>query len=300
MSELSVEEMFDAGAHFGHQTKKWNPKMKPYIYGARSGIHILDLQQTHTLARKAFNFIEGVVARGEDILFVGTKRQAQEVVEEQANRCHMHSVTRRWMGGTLTNFGTIKKSIDRLIEFETRREKNDFAGFTKKELLGVDREIKKLSDALGGIRKLKRPPGALFVVDSSLEKLAVHEANILGIPVVAMTDSNCDPDPINYLIPANDDALRSVQIFTIQAAEACLRGLEKREALAREEGGKKGAEEKKRGGRRSAEVGGAGKAYVSRPDSYEAGEGLESFTATVKEEEVKPTVVEEEPKGGQE
>ena len=285
MIQISIQEMLDAGAHFGHQTRRWNPKMKPYIYGARSGVHIIDLQQTFSLAQKGLGFLEEVVARGEDVLFVGTKKQAQGVIEEEAKRCSMPYVTHRWMGGTLTNFQTIKKSVDRLIDLETRRANNDFQGYTKKELLGIDREIEKFLSVLGGIRNMKTPPGALFVVDPGQERIAVHEAEILEIPVVAMTDSNCNPDPIDYPLPANDDALRSIQLFTARAADACLAGLEKRELRAREEGAKGALDARKRTGRKLQEMEGAGKAYVSRVDKFEEEEAGMSFSATVTKEE---------------
>lgn len=280
MTGISIQEMLDAGAHFGHQTKKWNPKMQPYIYAARSGVHILDLQQTQTLAEKAFNAIEEIVSRGETVLFVGTKKQAQEVVESEAKRCGMPFITRRWLGGMLTNFSVIRKSVENFIELETRREKNDFSGFTKRELLGVDRKIEKLMHSLGGIKTLKRPPGALFVIDPSMEKIAVHEANVLGIPVIAVTDSNCNPDPVDYVIPANDDALRSLQIFTAKIADACLAGIQKRDLKAREEEGREQTSRKK-AGRKAQDVGEAGKAYVTKVDTFETAEGVESFKATV-------------------
>lgn len=281
MTGISIEEMLDAGAHFGHQTKKWNPKMQPYIYGARSGVHILDLQQTQTLAEKAFRAAEEIVARGENILFVGTKKQAQSVIETEAKRCSMPYITRRWLGGMLTNFSTIRRSVENFIEMETRREKNDFSGFTKRELLGVDRQIAKLQESLGGIKILKRPPGALFVVDPGMEKIAVHEANVLGIPVIAVTDSNCNPDPVDYVIPANDDALKSVQIFTAKIAEACLAGLEKRDLRAREEAAAEAGAPRKKAPRKAQEMGEAGKAYVTKTDTFEKGGEVDSFKATV-------------------
>lgn len=277
--------MFDAGSHFGHQTRKWNPKMRPFIYGSRSGIHIIDLGKTEGLAQKAFNFIEQVVGETLDVLFVGTKVQAREILEGEAKRCSMPYINQRWLGGTLTNFSTIKKSIDRLLDLEKRRAENDFAGFTKRELLSVDREIQKLNRALGGIRSMKRLPGCIFVIDPSLEHIAVHEANILGIPVVAITDSNCNPDPINYVIPANDDAIRSIQLFSTKAADACLAGLNLREQKAREVEARKVGEGQKRSTRKAQEVGGSGKAYVSRPDAFEEGKDLEGFSATVEEKE---------------
>lgn len=290
MVEISIQEMIEAGAHFGHQTRKWNPKMKPYLYGTRSGVHIIDLGQTFDLAKKAFNLLEEIVANGGNVLFVGTKEQAQTVIEDAATKSGMPYVTRRWMGGMLTNFSTIRRSVERMIDLETRRTNNDFAGFTKKELLGVDRAIKKLNDALGGIRNMNTIPGALFVVDPSLEDIAVHEANVLNVPVIAITDSNCNPDPIDYVIPANDDALRSIQIFTEKALEACLRGLEKRETLARN-----ASDEKKKKGQRVSEPAEAGRAYVKRAESFEINENekLDSFSAQVEPEEVKETIIEE-------
>ncbi len=279
MTEMTVQELFDAGSHFGHQTRKWNPKMKPYIYGARSGIHIIDLQKTEGLAQSALNFIEKTVGEGLDVLFVGTKMQAREIVEGEAKRSSMPSMSQRWLGGTLTNFGTIRKSIERLNELETKRQNNDFAGYTKKELLTVDREIQKLNQALGGIRNMRKLPGALFVIDPFLERIAVHEANVLGIPVVAMTDSNCDPDPIDYPIPANDDAIRSIQLVAGKVAEVCLAGLEKRELKARGEEPKD-----KKLSRRAKEVGGAGKAFVSQVDTFEGEQEMERFSVTVENE----------------
>lgn len=233
MSELNISEMMETGAHFGHQTKRWNPKMRPYIYAARSGVHIIDLQKTKALAERAIEFVTDAVASGKSVLFVGTKPQARDIIKDQAIRAQMHYVNNRWMGGTLTNFTTIKKSIDRLIDFTTKREKNDFEGYTKKELLDIDRMIIKLEASLGGIKKLTGKPGIVFIVDPKHEKIAVQEANKLGVPIVAIVDSNCDPDPIDYLIPANDDAISSIQYFTIRIAEACLAGLEKREQMAR-------------------------------------------------------------------
>lgn len=283
MTEITIQEMLDAGSHFGHQTKRWNPKMKPYIYGARSGIHILDLQQTQGLATKAFKAIEDVVANGEPVLFVGTKKQAQDIIEEQAKRAGMPFVTKRWLGGMLTNFQTIKKSIERMIELETRREKNDFVGFKKKELLGFDREIERLRQNLGGLRDLKRAPGAIFVVDPHVEKISIHEANVLGIPIIAITDSNCNPDPIDYVIPANDDALRSIQVFATKIADACLEGMKKRELKARDDQdkpeGKKPARKK--------DVDGKGQAYVTRADKFEGAEAAQTFSATTAEAEKK-------------
>ncbi len=233
MVEISIAEMMEAGAHFGHQTRRWNPKMKPYLYGSRSGVHIIDLQKTLTLGQSALNFIVETVANGQDILFVGTKPQARDVAKEQAIRANMFYVNNRWMGGTLTNYATIKKSINRLVDFETRRQTEDgFAGYTKKEILDVDREIIKLTASLGGIKSMSQLPGAIFVIDPSHEHIAVSEARKLGIPVVAMVDSNCNPDFVDYVIPSNDDALSSIVYMVSKIADACLAGLEKREQRA--------------------------------------------------------------------
>lgn len=282
MIEVSIREMIDSGVHFGHQTHRWNPKMKPFIYGARSGIHILDLSQTQMLAGRAFRAIEDVVSQGLEVLFVGTKDQAQLVIEAEAKKCGMPHVTRRWLGGMLTNFATIRKSVERLLELESRREKNDFAGYTKKERLDIDREIEKLLTVLGGIKHMKSLPGIIFVVDPHQEDIAIHEANTLGIPIVALTDTNCDPDPIEYPIPANDDAVRSIQYFTAKAVLACLSGLEKREALARaEDGDAKKGEPKKRTRLSQPDTKTGKGAYVSKADTFETAEGVETFSATV-------------------
>lgn len=271
--ELQITEMMDAGAHFGHQTKRWNPKMKPYLYGARSGVHIIDLQKTKNLAVEALDFLVRMVGQGKDVLFVGTKQQARAVIRAEAQRAKMFYVTDRWMGGTLTNFQTIKKSIDRLIDLENRREKNDFEGYTKKELLNIDRTIAKLMASLGGIKGMKGQPGVLFVVDPKQERIAVSEANKIGIPVIAITDSNCDPDPIDYPIPGNDDAISSIEYFTRKVADACLLGLAKREENARN-----APEQNARGGRdvgrrqRTSQPGEA-RSYVSRTVQGQAFEG---------------------------
>lgn len=273
----------DAGAHFGHQTRRWNPKMKPFIYGARSGVHIIDLEQTQNLFKQALKAVEDVVSRGEAVLFVGTKNQAQGVMEEEAKRAGMPFVTRRWLGGMLTNFNTISKSVARFLELEGRREKNDFTGFTKKEKLEVDRELIRLETILGGIKNMRGLPGALFVVDPQLEKIAVHEANVLGIPVIAVTDSNGDPDPIDFIIPANDDAVRSIKVFASGIADACMKGLERREVLARSDDDKTGDARRGKPRRKPAAGEAGGKAYVSKADSYEGAD--ESFSANVESSE---------------
>lgn len=300
MLEVQIEEMMEAGAHFGHQTKRWNPKMRPYLYGVRSGVHIIDLQKTKSLAQEAFEFVVKNVAQGRDILFVGTKPQARETIKVQAERCKMFYVTDRWMGGTLTNFKTIKKSIDRLIELETRREKNDFEGYTKKELLDIDRTIIKLQASLGGIKLLKSVPGLIFVVDPKQEHIAVLEAKKLGIPIVALTDSNCNPDPIDYVIPGNDDAISSVDYFAAKVAEACLLGLSKRESSAQNvnydsEG--RPSRGPKRGDRRSVKGSENTKTYVSRAvkDQTFEGDAAGGFSATVEAAPVETAATSEKP-----
>lgn len=233
--EISIAEMMEAGAHFGHQTRRWNPKMKPYLYGSRSGVHIIDLQKTLTLGQSALNFLIETVANGKDVLFVGTKPQARETIKEQAIRANMFYVNNRWMGGTLTNYATIKKSINRLVDYETRRQTEDgFKGYTKKEILEIDRAIEKLTASLGGIKNLGDLPGAIFVIDPNQERIAVSEAQKLGIPVVAMVDSNCNPDNVEYVIPSNDDAITSIIYMVSKIADACLAGLEKREQRAQD------------------------------------------------------------------
>ncbi|MCX8045079.1 MAG: 30S ribosomal protein S2 [Desulfobacterota bacterium] len=230
-----MKQLLEAGVHFGHQTSKWNPKMKPYIYGARNGIHIIDLQKTVVLFKEAYDFIVETVAHGSTVLFVGTKRQAQEVIREEAQRATMFYVTNRWLGGQLTNFQTIKKSIERLKMLETMRDDGSFASFKKKEALGFEREIERLNFVFAGIRDMEDLPGALFVVDPKKERIAVSEARKLGIPTVALLDTNADPEEVDFPIPANDDAIRAIKLFASKIADACLEGLRKREAVLQEE-----------------------------------------------------------------
>lgn len=307
MTEVNIPEMMAAGAHFGHQTKRWNPKMRQYIYGARSGVHILDLQKTKSLAAKAFEFVEGAVASGKSILFVATKKQARELVKEQAERAKQHYVNDRWMGGTLTNFKTIKHSIDKLIDLERRRKENDFKGYSKRELLEVDRTIMKLEASLGGIKGLTTYPDVVFVVDPKHEYIAVHEANKLGIPVVAITDSNCDPEPIDYVVPANDDAIASIVYFVQKMADACLAGLEKRDQFVRLDDSHEAKHHAKHAPKRKRVVTGEEEdhrkdkkktAYVSRAAKSEfegdAAEGFSAKVGEVKEGDVE--VVDAQPK----
>src|SRR5687768_15505283 len=221
---LTMREMMEAGVHYGHQTKRWNPKMKAFIYGARNGVHIIDLQYSVKAFRRAFNFLVNTVAGGKPVLFVGTKKQAQDVIREEATRAGQFFVTNRWLGGTLTNFQTVKGSIDRLMNIEKMATDGTFERLTKKEVIGLTREQEKLEKALGGIKKMGELPGAVFIVDVVKEHIAVSEARKLEIPIVAVVDTNCDPDLIDYAIPGNDDAIRSIRLFASKVAEACLLG----------------------------------------------------------------------------
>ncbi|MBK6847686.1 MAG: 30S ribosomal protein S2 [Proteobacteria bacterium] len=220
---MSMRALLEAGMHFGHQTKRWNPKMKPYIYGTRNGIHIIDLQQTQPLFQAAFKKVIEVVSNGHSVLFVGTKRQAQEVMREEATRCGMYFVTNRWLGGTLTNFRTVRGSIDKLRTIETMIQ-TEGEKLIKKERLRLDRSAIKLDRNLGGIKDMASLPGLLVVVDPKKERIAVAEARRLEIPIVALTDTNCDPDTVDYVVPANDDAIRSIRLFAARLADACLLG----------------------------------------------------------------------------
>ncbi len=224
MASISMKLLLEAGVHFGHQTNKWNPKMKPYIFGARNGIYIIDLQQTVGFFQTAYKFVAETVAGGGELLFVGTKKQAQESIQDEAARCAMPYVNQRWLGGMLTNFVTIKKSIDRLNELDQMFEDDSIKAFPKKEILGMQKDREKLIKVLGGIRKSKKLPACLFVVDPKREDIAVTEARKLKIPIVAMVDTNCDPDLIDYIIPGNDDAIRAIKLFSAKMADAVLEG----------------------------------------------------------------------------
>jgi small subunit ribosomal protein S2 len=221
---LSMRDMMEAGVHFGHQTKRWNPKMKPYIFGARNGIHIIDLQHSVKAFRRAFDFLVKTVAEGKPVLFVGTKKQAQDVVREEAQRGGQFFVTNRWLGGTLTNFHTVKGSIERLQAIEKMGTDGTFERLTKKEVINLTREQEKLEKALGGIKAMGELPGAVFIVDVVKEHIAVSEARKLEIPIVAMVDTNCNPDLIEYAIPGNDDAIRAIRLFAAKVADACVLG----------------------------------------------------------------------------
>jgi small subunit ribosomal protein S2 len=221
---ITMRQLLEAGVHFGHQTKRWNPKMRAFIFGARNGIHIIDLQHTVRLFRRAYDFVVDVAARGDSVLFVGTKKQAQDVIAEEANRCNMHYVTNRWLGGTLTNFRTVKGSLDRMRLIEKMAEDGTFERISKKEVLGLQREHDKLEKSLGGLKNLGKVPGAVFIIDPNKEHIAVAEARKLEIPVIAVTDTNCDPDVVDYVIPGNDDAIRAIKLFAGKIADGAILG----------------------------------------------------------------------------
>ena len=226
MAHLTMKQLLEAGVHFGHQTRRWNPKMKPFIFGERNGIHIIDLQQTLKYFEIAYEFVVNTVAEGGKILFVGTKKQAQDTIREEAQRCGMYYVDHRWLGGTLTNFKTIRQSVEKLKRIEQWMEDGTIERFPKKERLKLERRREKLERNLGGIKDMEGLPQALYVVDPKKEEIAVLEARKLGIPVVAITDTNCDPDLIDYLIPGNDDAIRAIKLLTSKIADAVLEGQE--------------------------------------------------------------------------
>lgn len=229
MAYITMKELLEAGVHFGHQTKRWNPKMKPYIFGARNGIYIVDLQKTVRMFRTAYDFIVDTVAEGKPVLFVGTKRQARDSIYEEANRCEMFYVHNRWLGGMLTNFQTIRKSIDRLNYLNAIQNDESINLFPKKERLKLIKERIKLDNNLGGIRAMNGLPGAIFVVDPKNEAIAVREGRRLNIPIIAIVDTNCDPDEIDYIIPGNDDAIRAIRLITSRIADACIEGRQRLE-----------------------------------------------------------------------
>jgi small subunit ribosomal protein S2 len=225
MTDVTMKNLLEAGVHFGHQTSRWNPKMRPYIFGARNGIYIIDLQQTVKMFRDAYNFVRDRTAEGGQMLFVGTKTQAQDAIREEAERCGAYYVNARWLGGMLTNFQTIKQSIDRLRKLdESLEDPQILEALTKKETQGLRRERDKLLASLGGIRNMRKLPDMIFVIDPKKEEIAVKEANKLGIPVVAVVDTNCDPDMIEFKIPGNDDAIRAIRLFCAAIAEAVIDG----------------------------------------------------------------------------
>ena len=225
MGAITIKDLLEAGVHFGHQTNRWNPKMKRYIFGERNGIFIIDLQQTLARFDSAYDFVRQTVAQGESVLFVGTKRQSSDIVEDEAKRCQMFYVTSRWLGGMLTNFNTIRKSIDKLRKIETASTDGTYDRLPKKEVSGLEKERLRLEGTLGGIKGMNGLPGCIFVADTRGERIAIMEAQRLGIPIVAIADTNCDPEGIEYLIPGNDDAIRSVRLVTSRIADAVIEGL---------------------------------------------------------------------------
>jgi small subunit ribosomal protein S2 len=242
MSAISMKLLLEAGVHFGHQTNKWNPKMKPYIFGARNNIYIIDLQQTVGMFQAAYNFVVDTVSQGKEILFVGTKKQSQEAIREEASRCGMPYVNQRWLGGMLTNFVTVKKSVDRLNNLNKMFNDDSIKAFPKKEITKLQKEMEKLENVLGGIKNMKSHPAAVFIVDPNRERITVLEAKKLKLPLVAIVDTNCDPTDIDYIIPGNDDAIRAIKLFASKFADAVLEGKKRfEEKLAAESNKEAGA-----------------------------------------------------------
>jgi small subunit ribosomal protein S2 len=241
---VSMKQLLEAGVHFGHRARRWNPKMKSYIFTERNGIHIIDLQQTMARLEEVYGVIRDTVAEGGTVLFASTKRQAQESIASEAERCGMPYVNQRWLGGTLTNFRTIHQRIDYLLSLERRQELGEFSRLLKKEALGLQRQIDKLNRKLGGLKEMQRLPSLVFIADVRREAIAVKEANKLDIPIVAMVDTNCDPDPIDYVIPANDDAIRAIKLVTSKVADAVLEGQQIRAATMAKEEELEGIEER--------------------------------------------------------
>ena len=285
--EISMKELLEAGVHFGHQTRRWNPKMKEYIFGERNGIHIVDLQKTLKMFRDAARYVGELAAQGRTVLFVGTKRQAQEAVAEEAKRSSMYFVNNRWLGGTLTNFATVQKSIKRLRELKAMKEDGRMAELSKKEAARLERELKHLQANLEGIEAMAALPDAMFVIDSSAEDIAVREARRMGIPVVAIVDTNCDPDLVDVVIPGNDDALRAIRLFTSKIADAVIEG---RGAFERSQVEAQKAAEPAEGGAPTPEA--AAFVDASAYEEYEKQEGYfvdRAFETPAGEEILAPT-----------
>jgi small subunit ribosomal protein S2 len=224
MSNVSMKELLEAGVHFGHQTKRWNPKMKKYIFDERNGIYVIDLQQTVHKFKEADAYLIDVISHGGEILLVGTKKQAKDAVDEEGKRCSMPYVNQRWLGGTLTNFATIQRSIQKLRRLEQMRDEGEWSALPKKEALGLARTLERLEKLLGGVKTMNKLPDVIFIIDPKKEKIAVHEANKLGIPIIAIVDTNCDPDPIDFVIPGNDDAIRAIKLFVSRVADSVIEG----------------------------------------------------------------------------
>jgi len=242
-ANINMKELLESGVHFGHQTRRWNPKMKPYIFGSRNGIHIIDLQKTVNLFGPIYKYIVRIVSEGYSVLFVGTKKQAHASIIEESERCGMFHVVNRWLGGTLTNFQTIRKSIIRLKELESMKEDGSISRYTKKEALKMDKELAKLEKNLGGIKDMDEIPGAVFIVDPTREHIAVKETKKMEIPVIAIADTNCDPDDIDYIIPGNDDAIRAIRLICSKIAAACIEGHDLAEERLKAEAEAKAIEE---------------------------------------------------------
>ncbi len=240
---VTIKQLLEAGAHFGHQTSRWHPRMKTYIFTKRNGIHIIDLEQTVSMLDRACNFIRQVAAEGGSILFVGTKKQAQQAIVEEAQRCGMYYVNQRWLGGVLTNFATIQARIDYLVRLEDRQDKGDFSRLPKKEALKLEEEILRLNRQIGGIKEMTSLPSALFIIDPTKERIALAEAKRVGIPVVAIVDTNCNPDEIDYPIPANDDAIKTIKLICSKITDSVIEGKTGEVGVPIEEGQEEGLEE---------------------------------------------------------
>jgi len=243
LPDTTIKELLEAGAHFGHQTSRWHPRMKSYIFTKRNGIHIIDLEQTATRLTKACDFVRQIATEGKTILFVGTKKQAQETVEQEAQRCEMYYVNQRWLGGVLTNFATIQARIDHLVRLEDQKSRGEFNRLPKKEALKLDEKISRLNKQMGGFKEMTSLPGALFIIDPTKERIALAEAKRVGIPVVAIVDTNCNPDDIDHPIPANDDAIRAIKLICSKIADAIIEGKTGEEVIPTEEGREEGLEE---------------------------------------------------------
>ena len=288
MSEITMKQLLESGVHFGHQTNRWDPKMKPYIYGARSGIYIIDLQKTLVRFQEAEKVVRDMARAGKKILFVATKKQAQELIAEEATRCGMYYINQRWLGGTLTNFTTIRKSIARLHELEKMDEENQFDLLHKKEALRMRREIDKLNKFFRGIKNMKDLPDALFIVDTRKEKIALAEGKKLGIKIIAMVDTNSNPDDVDYPIPANDDAMRSIKLFASRLADICLEGQEMNRIIQEKENAKKEEAKREEAKREEAKKAEAKKAEAKKAEAKKA----EAKKAEAKKTEAKESTKE--------
>lgn len=282
MAQVTMKAMLDAGVHFGHQTQRWNPKMKPYVFTARGGIHIIDLHKSVDRAKKAADFVKDIAANGGKMIFVGTKKQAIEPIQEAAKKCGQFYVTKRWLGGMMTNFSTIKASIDRLRKIDQMREKGELDFFSKKERARIEKEYTRLVDYLEGIRDMKDAPAAMFVVDLNKEHIAVAEARRLGIPVVGIADTNVDPEMIDYPIPGNDDAIRSIKLFANLVADSYLEGAQAYEQKLRSQTDKASDLEKEKEGVAAPERKGRGAAAAAAGEKKPAGPAVVKATKTRK------------------